>query len=367
MVAAALPTSSAADGRADKSVPEPMGGDGKGVFVRLELPWITLAQGEIITHRYYLENASDKAIPVAIVRLEWGLAVPVGGQAFLSGRWPWGEKSPIECSIYDVPYRVEQAQWPPQGPLGEKIESWTELPAGHRLVWDQSRLAALNFDINAIVSLQEMKGHWLVGPGHWVSSDPVAVKVLPIPRSEWNKVFDATWSSFGLGKDVLSGIAYTVPIDNKLFLFWNQVRVAEVAPEDRIDHEIDRNGTNLKITIAGQDSSRSVYLNLDQGIVRDTPWPTGPISLLAPKPEPIPPAELEVLRQRTAESKANDGAGSLPPSPSGPARKDGPQVLDTQGSGAAIWPWIAVCAALLIALAAAVVVRTKRNRARSRL
>ena len=79
------------------------------------LPWTTLAEGEDIAFRFILENASGSLIPIAIPRNEWGLAVPVGGQPFLSGKWTSGDISPIQGSITSKPYRVEQAQCPSGG------------------------------------------------------------------------------------------------------------------------------------------------------------------------------------------------------------------------------------------------------------
>lgn len=344
----------------------PKGGDGRGVFVKLELPWTTLAQGERIVYRYFLENASDRSIPVAIPRLEWGLARPIGGQAFLSGKWTWGEMSPIQGSIYDKPYLVERADWPPRHPRGDDMESWTELPAGCRLSWDQSALRSLDFDINATVQLETLQGHWLVGPGRWVSSEPVSVKVLPIPRSEWKQVFDATWSSYGFGKNSCSGTAYTVQIDGKVFLFWKSVRVTEVDSEDRFEHQIDKDGTNMEITIIGPAGTRRMYYHLRHGITRDTPWPIGPVSLFAPKPEPIPPAELAELRRAAAEKPEPEGTNMRDPESSSAASLSGGNMPpDALKEPKRWWPWVAGGLVLVVGLAICMVIRLRRRSHRS--
>jgi len=295
----------------------PPGGDGQGVSVRLELPWTTLVKQEDTTFRYILENASEHSIPIAIPRNEHGLAVTVGGQAFLSAKLIGGDIAPFQAVITDKPYRVEQAQWPPISWDGNEMESWTKLPPGQRLAWDQSRIDALYFDVLANSQLKSIQAHWLVGPDRWVSSDAVDVKVLPMPKSEWNQVFEAEWSPYGRGTDTRTGTAHTVAIEGKLYLFWQQrARIAEVHPEDDFEYQIDKDGTNMEVTISGPSGVRKVYVHLRHRCVRDTPWPIGPVSLFAPEPEPIPQAELAALR---AEIGLNpDGSvpeGGLPPHP----------------------------------------------------
>ena len=324
----------------------PQGGDGRGLFVRLELPWTSLLAGERLNYRFILENASDQSVPIAIPWAKDGFGFETGAQAFLEGKWRNG--LPVTRSGDEPILKVEEALWPPMNSAGNAVEGWGELPVGLRIIWNQNQIWCDHYGIWANEMLEAVQAHWVVGGNRWISSNPVPVKVLNIARSEWSKVFDAQWSSYGLAKDSCSGTAYTIPIAGRLFLFLNDVRVAEVGQQDRFEHEIDKEGTNMEITIRNTTGSRKLYYHLRHGLTRDKPWTIGPVSLFHPKPESIPAGELAILR-RIAEDEARSGGtgGGSTESVSGSFSGNGSS--NDSPDGKSRWAWIGA-GVMLIAL-----------------
>ena len=295
--------------------------DGRGLSVQLQVPWKTLRVGERIQYEYILSNASDRAIPVAVPDdsfKEPHFGWPAGGQPFLEPIWHPDNPSYPFCPLPDGPLAVDKAQWPPIDGFGVGMRTWLGLPAGQRIVWNQNRLPAMYFGVTSGLSLEGIQAHWLVGPERWISSDVVTLKVKDVPRSEWKLLFEAHWTSYGLGTEAFNSAAYMIPIDGKLFLFFNDLRLTEIHLDDRMEHEIDEEGTNMEISITGPKGTRKVYHHLRHGLTRDTPWPIGPVELFFPKPEPIPAVELSTMR---AEIGLNpDGIipdGGLMPRPPG--------------------------------------------------
>ncbi len=284
--------------------PPPDGGDGKGISVRLELPWETLNFGENIQYRYILENASDRPIPVAFPCAESKFGWPNGGQPYLEGIFSIPGQEPARLSIH-------RSSWPPTGLDDEGIEAWGELPAGSRIILNQNRMPSSDFGVYAGSELQAIQAHWLIGPKRWISSKPVPVRVVK-SSSGRTRAFEAEWSSYGWGKDRRRGTAYTIPVEDSLFLFWEGWRVTEVSPDDRFEHQIDKDGTNLEITITGSKGVRKVYVHLRHALTRDSPWPIGPVSLFYPEPEPIPPAELAALRKAAFPEDFHETGNSRP-------------------------------------------------------
>ncbi len=210
--------------------------------------------------------------------------------------------------------------------------------------------------------LEAVQAHWVVGESRWISSKPVPIKVLNIARSEWSKVFDAQWSSYGLAKDSCSVTAYTIPIAGSLFLFLNDVRVTEVGQQDRFEHEIDKEGTNMEITIRNAAGSRKLYYHLRHGLTRDKPWPIGPVSLFHPKPESIPAGELAILR-RIAEDEARSGrtGGSSTESVSGAISGNGSSKDSADGKSRLAWIAAGVMLIALGTLSFFIAMRRKTN------
>lgn len=282
--------------------------DVRGIEVRLEMPWTTLMLGERIPYEFILSNATDKPIPVAIPLKKYEFGWPLGGQPYLDPEWKSGyEKPPLE---------FRTAKWPPQGldeGMGHPgIEAWGTLEPGYRLVWNQSRLAGDYFGALAYAGLQSLTARWLAGPQTWISSETVPLKIVSVPMSQRREVFSGQWSSYGYGKDSRNGTAFVAPIEDRLFLFWVRSRITEVSPDDQFEHQIDEDGTNLEITIRGKAGTRKVYYHLRHGLTRDTPWPIGPVKLFYPKPEPIPPAELDALRKTSFQSEDSSTADANP-------------------------------------------------------
>jgi hypothetical protein len=314
--------------------------------------------GEQIQYQYILENLSDKAVPIAIpddgtgdkVHFGW----PAGGQPFLEPKWQMGVPQYPFCPLPAGPLAVQKAQWPPLDGFGEGMRAWLELPAGHRIVWNQDRLPGLYFGVGSGTALGGIQAHWLVGPNRWISSPVVPVKVVDVPMSGWKNVFNAQWSSYGYGKDMCSAAAYVIPLEGSSFLFMGNFRVTEVMPDDRFEHQIDKEGTNMGITIIGPTGRRKVYYHLRHGLTLDTPWPIGPVSLFYPKPEPIPPAELDALRNVSTEPgfsrSASSSACMASSGPSGEKR---------------IWLWIAVSFVSFMLLGSVIAIRVRRTSARS--
>ena len=287
--------------------------DVSGIEVRLQVPWTNLMAGERLSFEFILSNASDKPIPVAIPLKKYGFGWPVGGQPYLEPQWSLGHDQPL--------LEVRTAQWPPEGldegmgPPG--IEAWGNLQPGCRLRWNESRLPGDYFGAQALVGIESITARWLAGPQMWISSETVPLRIVRVPSSERKEVFTVKWSSYGYDKDSRSGTAFVAGIDGRSFLFFERYRLAEVFPGDQFEHQIDEHGTNLGITIRGKAGVRKVYYHLRQGLTRDTPWPIGPVSLLYPKPEPIPPAELAALRARLLPPEDE------PPVSGGPTRREG--------------------------------------------
>jgi len=185
--------------------------------------------------------------------------------------------------------------------VDEPVEAWGELPPGQRITWNQNQIRPDHYGIGTQESLVAIQAHWLVGPKRWISSKPVAVKVVVVPLSEWNVIFEDRWATEYNGWQ--SGTGYTVSIDGRLFLFFGSLmsRIAEVSPYDEFERRFDKDKTNMEITIKNPKGSRKLYYHLRQGLVRDKPWPVGPVSVLCPKPEPIPTEELNALRLKIKE------------------------------------------------------------------
>ena len=329
------------------------GGDGKGIIVRLELPWKTLKIGENIQYEYILENASGRPIPVAFPSAESKFGWPNGGQPYLEGIYSISVQEPTRLSIH-------HSSWPPTGLDNEGIAAWGEMPAGSRIIWNQNRMPSSDFGVYAGGELQAIQAHWLIGPNRWVSSKPVPVRLVD-SSSGRTKVFEAEWSSYGWGKDRRRGTAYTIPIEGRLFLFWENWRVTEVSPEDRFEHEIDKEGTNLEITITGAKGVRKAYVHLRHAITRDTPWPIGPVSLFYPKPEPIPPAELAALR-KTAYPGGFPETGNSRPERRPGVRSSGEASPSEKFSNGGFLTWmLAVVSAFLIGVVTLVIRKKGEN------
>ncbi len=270
----------------------PDGGDGHGLSIKLEVPWTTYAIGEKFVYSYTLKNASDKSVPVAIPVEKYGLGAITGGQAFLEAFLTGGRK------VEDPAYEVQTAPWPPRtSPEDEEPQTWTWLPPGHQLTWNQNQLWSGHYGVGSYQSFESFRGHWLTGPNQWISSEPVKVKIVSVPQSEWTELFKVQWIATGYGGRLESGV-YRVTIREKMYLFFDKrFRITEVKPDDQFEYSIDKDNTNLEITIKAASGSRKMYFHLAQGYTRDTPWPVGPASIFTPEPEPIPPAELAALRK----------------------------------------------------------------------
>jgi hypothetical protein len=312
----------------------PEGGDGRGLSIKLEVPWTTFKIGEKLVFRYTLQNASHKPIPIAIPFEKYGLGSLTGGQAFLEPVRTGGRKA--ENSDYDV----RTAPWPPRTALeDEEPQAWTWLAPGQQLTWNQNQLWAGHYGVGCYQSFEGFRGHWLSGPNQWISSDPVKVEIVSVPQPEWTELFKVQWTSTGYRGGPREGTVYRIPIKGKMYLFFDgPFRIAEVEQDEQFEHSIDKDGTNLEITIKGAAGSRRVYFHLAQGYTRDTPWPIGPVSLFDPKPEPIPPAELEALRRTAASAAQSPIAEERPDRKSGPrAPSDSPAVVADDGTGAWFW------------------------------
>ena len=142
--------------RSSGTPPHPQGGDGKGIVVRLELPWTTLKRGEYVQYEYILENVSNSPVPVAFPSAEYKFGWPIGGQPYLEGIFS-SRQEPARLSIHS-------SNWPPTGLDNEGIEAWGELAAGSRIIWNQSRLHSMDFGLGIGDSLQAIQAHWLIGP-----------------------------------------------------------------------------------------------------------------------------------------------------------------------------------------------------------
>lgn len=279
---------------------QPAGTNGEGLRVHLELPWTTIMAGESIQSRFTLENVCGSPVPVAYPTSKYGIGAPVGGQ-------PYFEAIPRRVT---PEIDMTKAQWPPiDQMMGSPMADWGELPAGHRITWNENRLPAGIFGVYATKGLEAVKAHWLAGPNTWVSSDPIPVKIVEVPASKRKQVFEAQWSSYGLNKNTRNGIAFVVPLEGKHFLFFERYRVCQVGPDDQFSHSIDKDGTNLEVTIKGQNTTRKVYFHLRHGLTRDTPWPIGPLQLFLPSPEAIPDEELTAIR---AELNRGDSEPLMP-------------------------------------------------------
>jgi hypothetical protein len=270
----------------------PEGGDGRGLCIKLEVPWTSFKVGETFVFRYTLQNASDKPVPVAIPVEKYGLGSITGGQAFLEAFRTGGRKAENPA------YNVQTAPWPPRtAPEDEEPQAWTLLPPGCQLTWNQNQFWAGHYGVGCYQSFEGFRGHWLAGPDQWISSEPVKVEIVSVPQSEWTELFKVQWVSTGYRGGPQETIIYRIPIKEHWYLFSNGwTRITKVEPTDKFEYSTDKDDTNLEITIKGATGSRKVYFHLAQGYTRDTPWPVGPVSIFNPKPEPIPPAELASLR-----------------------------------------------------------------------
>lgn len=331
------------------------GGVGKGILVRLKLPWTTLMEGESIQYEYILENLSDRSIPVAFPSAKIKFGWPIGGQPYLEGKYSTPGIEPAKLNIHN-------SKWPPTGLDNQGIEAWGELPAGSRIIWNQSRLPYMDFGVCATGLLETVQAHWLIGANHWISSDPVPIKAVSVSSSERKMIFEAKWSSYGWGKDSCWGTAYTIPIDGRLFLFWDNIRVTEVSPDDRFEHRIAKDSTNMEIIITGPSGLRKVYFHLRQGLTRDVPWPIGPVSLFYPKPEPIPPAELEALRKAVFPTANTPPAGGRQDKKSSPGAPSGASPAGVPVDGKGVWFWTVVSLVIFMVLMVFVLLWKLRQR-----
>jgi hypothetical protein len=319
------------------------GGDGTGLRVRLEVSWTIGMFGEKFPYQYILENVSDRPIPMAIPNAKYGLALPWGGQAFLEP----------DILVHEPMFSVHNAVWPPMSDNLAPPEAWAELKPGERITWNRNRLPTSLFSSHPPSSLQ---AHWLLNEGHWISSKVINFKMYDV-YNQREHVFTAEWSSSGEGKDTRKNEAYIVQILDKSFLYWTKNRVAMVQKDDEFEHQVDEHGTNLEITIKGQGSVQKKYVHLRHGLVGDEPWPIGPVTIFAPKPEPIPPDELAAIR---AEMGLNpDGStptdGMIKHSESNDSNtnsvsKDvtGEETIQQTIADKRIWPWIALTCILLM-------------------
>lgn len=279
----------------------PEGGDGRGLSIKLEIPWTTYKVGETFVFRYTLQNASDKPVPIAIPITRMGLRHLTGGQAFLEGFRTGGRK--VENPTYDI----NKAKWPPRTEVDEEPQAWTWLPPGQQLTWNQNSIWPDYYGVGCFQSFEGFRAHWLIGPSRWISSNPIKVEIVSVPQSEWTELFKVQWVSTGYGAGPQETIIYRIPIKEHWYLFSNGwTRITKVEPTDQFEYSTDKDDTNLEITIKGATDSRKVYFHLAQGYTGDTPWPVGPVSIFNPKPEPIPPAELASLRKN--QGLAPDGS-----------------------------------------------------------
>ena len=309
----------------------PEGGDRTGLMIKLEVPWTTFKIGEKFVYRYTLCNYSDKPVPIAIPVAKLGIRAVTGGQAFLEAFRENGRKA------VNPTHDIYKALWPPRNNVDEEPQSWGELQPGQKLTWNQNNIWPDYYGVGCYESFEGFQGHWLVGPKRWISSETVSVKIVSVPFSEFVEVFKLNWSSYGYGKDSQTATVYRIPIEGKMYLFVNgTTRVTEVDSDDSFEYQIDKDGTNLEITITNGRGSRKVYFHLRQGFTRDTPWPIGPVELFDPKPEPIPPAELVALRKEAFPSQSNNKEKT----DAGTTTKDG----NSQASGDAKpdWFWIVI-------------------------
>lgn len=322
--------------------------DGVGIIVRLELPWKVLLWGEAISYNYVLENRSSAPIPVAIPYRKYGLGAPNGGQVFLEGH-----HHPIPPPITSPYYsdtrllRVEEAAWPPLTLENQPVDLWTELPPGHRIVWNHARLNPIDFPIGVGENLRSIQAHWLVGKGKWVSSPPVDVRVENVDRKNWERVFSQNYDDFGIAGANSEISVYRVPLGGKHFLFTEVLRrICEVGVDDKLAFLIDAANDQMEITLAGATGVRKQYLALGQGLVRDRPWKAQGYAALVPQPEPIPEADADPV---------TDSSPALPNllhSGEGEGGADAPV--------AASWPWwIGGAIALFLVALAIFLIRRK--------
>lgn len=105
------------------------GGDGVGVRARLEVPRTEGMIGEIFPFSYILENFTNEPIPMAVPFERYGLALPMGGQAYL-------ETDPV---TQEPMFDVHTASWPPitDPTTGSAPEAWGKLNPGEKIVWNQ--------------------------------------------------------------------------------------------------------------------------------------------------------------------------------------------------------------------------------------
>ncbi len=314
----------------------PEGGDGRGLSVKLEVPWTTFKVGEKFAFRYTLQNASDKPVPIAIPFEKYGLGSLTGGQAFLEGFRTGGRK------VEDPTYDITKAKWPPLTEIESEPQAWEWLPPGQQLTWNQNQFWAGHYGVGCYQSFESFRGHWLSGPNQWISSDPIKVEIVSVPQSKWTELFKVQWTSTGYRGGPRERVFYRIPIKGRMYLFSNSgTRITEVEPNDQFEHSIDKDGTNLEITIKNVAGSRKVYFHLAQGYTRDTPWPVGPVSIFNPKSEPIPPAELDALRKKLGLAPAGPVlAISEPP----PNTADSSQPSGKNGQGGAHYRWLWILA-----------------------
>jgi hypothetical protein len=316
----------------------PPEGDGKGIVVRLEVPWKVLLEREDITFYYVLENRSDAPIPVAFPFGE-PFGWPNGGQAFLEGILAPGSPEPGGMySEVDFPWlKVAEAAWPPIDTEGKIIDVWGYLPVGQRVVWNRNRLRAEDyFRVHSSQYLRAIQGHWLVGNGRWVSSEPVAVEVRDVPESQWSNVFEGEWSSYGRGLDRRVTRVNKIPLDGKWFLFSDfMVRICEVGEKDEFEFKIEPEIGQLVVTVKSPAAEKKHYYHMQHGLTRDSPWKAGPVSQYYPVPEPIPEADLAlpVLATKVATNGEKPGEAST-----------------VEAAGCPLWPWILGILMLTLAL-----------------
>ncbi len=337
------------DATARENVPAPPEGDGLGIIVRMELPWDVLLKRENITFDFILDNRSEAAIPVAFPEGE-PFGWPNGGQAFLEGFLRPGAPGPGPINSGLRWLKVQDADWPPRDAENEAVNEWGKLAAGQRVVWNSNQLRAREyFRIYSTEFLLAVQGHWLVGKGRWVSSEPVAVEVRDVPENQWVKVFEGEWSSYGRGLDTNITRVMKIPLDGKWFLFSDfMCRICEVGEKDEFEFKIEPEIGQLVVSVKSPAGEKKHYYHMQHGLTRDIPWKAGPVSQYYPVPEPIPEADLAlpVLATKVATN------GEKPSSTSA-----------VDAAARSRWPWVLGALLLVLAFAGAWVLYSRGRKA----
>lgn len=318
-----------------------MSEESRGIVVRLELPWRVLLKRENITFFYILENRSNEAIPIAFPDGE-PFGWPNGGQAFLEGVLSpdSSEPGPINSDLRWL--KIQEARWPPLNTEEEDVQAWGTLPALHKVVWNSNQLRAREyFRVYSSEDLRAIQGHWLVGSDRWVSSERVAVEVRDVPESQWVKIFEGEWSSYGRGLDRRVTRVNKVPLDGKWFLFSDfMCRICEVGEKDEFAFNIEPEIGQLVVTVKSPTGEKTHYYHMQHGLTREIPWTAGPVSQYFPVPEPIPEKDLALPLPAGA---IQDSRSPIPTPPA--------PTISVEKSH---WPWWTVAIGLVAIFALAV-------------